>query len=51
MIYPPEVLNFSIRANELAVSNFFANAVGFVLPVPVTISLPLLHKHEHMLIN
>jgi len=33
MIYPPEVLNFSIRANGLAVNNFFANAVGFVLPI------------------
>jgi hypothetical protein len=32
MTYPPEVLNFSIRANGLAINTFVVNAIGYVKP-------------------
>ncbi|TVY84968.1 Lactose permease [Lachnellula suecica] len=31
VLYPPEVLNFPIRANGMAIYNFFTNAVGLLV--------------------
>jgi MFS family permease len=38
-LYPPEVMNYSIRANGVAFSSFMLNGLAYVLSKPVSLSL------------
>lgn len=49
VLYPPEVLNFSIRANGLAIYTFFANAVGLLVTFAFPYALEAIQWKTYMI--
>jgi len=49
VLYPPEVLNFPIRANGMAIYTFFANAVGLMVTFAFPYALAAIKWKTYMI--